>query len=141
MDFNIEFNLEDLGTVASSLLQKVDSKILLFYGKMGVGKTTLIKKMVELLGGLVTDTCPTFALVNEYPVKDDLVYHFDFYRINDPLEALDIGFEDYLSSGCWILIEWPEKIEDLLPEEVVKIVLKQGKNRSRALDLELVNEN
>ncbi|MBT8269004.1 MAG: tRNA (adenosine(37)-N6)-threonylcarbamoyltransferase complex ATPase subunit type 1 TsaE [Flavobacteriaceae bacterium] len=141
MDYSIEYDLDDIGELASTLVQKADSKVLLFYGEMGVGKTTLIKSMVKSMGGHVSATSPTFSLVNEYPVKDDLVYHFDFYRINDPLEALDIGFEDYLGSGHWIFIEWPDIIEVLLPDEVVKIFLNQGKNRSRALDLELVNSN
>ncbi|MBT8287878.1 MAG: tRNA (adenosine(37)-N6)-threonylcarbamoyltransferase complex ATPase subunit type 1 TsaE [Flavobacteriaceae bacterium] len=141
MDFSIEFDLKDLEDLSSSLFNIINSKVILFYGEMGIGKTTLIKSLVQILGGIDEVTSPTFSLVNEYRVTDDLVYHFDFYRIEDAIEALDLGFEDYLKSGHWVFIEWPDKIDDLLPSEAVKITIKQGKKCSRALDLELVNDN
>lgn len=141
MDYHTEYDLEGIDDVVSDLLRRLNVKVVLFYGKMGMGKTTLIKGMVKRLGGLTRANSPTFSLVNEYETDDGLVYHFDFYRINDPLEALDIGFEAYLESGHWVFIEWPEKIDVLLPEEVAKISLSEGKIRSRALDLELVSSN
>ena len=86
---------------------------------MGVGKTTLIKEIIKVLGATDSGSSPTFGLVNEYADETGelIAYHFDFYRIEDESEALDIGFEDYLASGKWILIEWPERIPSLLPTD------------------------
>lgn len=133
------FKLDEIETIAKEVLDKVDCKTILFYGEMGVGKTTLIKALVKALGGTEDVTSPTFSLVNEYEVTNDKVYHFDMYRIRDAEEALDIGIEDYLGSGHWIFMEWPGKIDVLLPKEAVKLSLKMHKSGSRALDLELVN--
>ena len=93
------FNLQDLPSVAKQVLTEVPNKILLFYGDMGVGKTTLIKEIAKQLGVKGVINSPTFALVNEYEIKDDKVYHFDFYRINNEEEAMDIGIEDYFFSN------------------------------------------
>ena len=139
MSYSVQFDLEEIDEVAREVLKRADSKILLFYGEMGAGKTTLIKALVKALGGAARVTSPTFALVNEYEVEDDMVYHFDCYRLEHAEEALDFGIEEYLDSGRWIFVEWPTKIDVLLPFEAVKITLKEGKKRSRALDLELVN--
>ena len=135
------FNLNEIDDVAQKVLNQVTSKTLLFYGNMGVGKTTLISALVKALGGKTEVSSPTFSIVNEYEVEDGIVYHFDFYRIKDIYEALDIGIEDYFDSGEWIFIEWPEKIDELLPNNYVELVLKQDKNNSRALDLECVSKN
>ena len=92
------------------------NKTLLFYGQMGVGKTTLIKELCKSLGVLDNISSPTFSLVNEYQTaKNDKVYHFDFYRIEDEEEAYDIGIEDYFDSKNWCFVEWPENIVNLLP--------------------------
>ena len=107
---------------------------------MGVGKTTLIKALVfELGGGQVSS--PTFSIVNEYEIKNGLVYHFDFYRINDINEVYDIGIEDYLDSKQWVFIEWPEKISDILPLESDISYIKLNKNGSRTLNIEPFEEN
>ena len=108
------YELETIKEVAQLLLETVNSKTILFYGDMGVGKTTLIKALVSELGGGQVSS-PTFSIVNEYAIKNGLVYHFDFYRINEIHEVYDIGIEDYLDSKQWIFIEWPEKIREILP--------------------------
>jgi len=135
-----QLDLDTIDDIAIMLLNSFKSKTVLFYGNMGVGKTTLINALLKALGSKVKATSPTFSIVNEYEVKDDIVYHFDFYRIEDVNEALDIGIEDYLYSGHWIFIEWPEKIDVLLPNEVDILRLKQNKNGSRTLKLSLYNE-
>ncbi len=133
MEFN--FNLHDLPFVAKEILLKVSNKTLLFYGTMGVGKTTLIKEISKQLG--VTDiiNSPTFSLVNEYEIAKDKIYHFDFYRIKTEEEALDIGIEDYFFSEHWKLIEWPEKISNLLPPNSTKIEMGKNKNGTRTLNI------
>ncbi|MDP5106002.1 MAG: tRNA (adenosine(37)-N6)-threonylcarbamoyltransferase complex ATPase subunit type 1 TsaE [Polaribacter sp.] len=121
---NKNYSLENLSEVASEVIASVENKILLFYGQMGVGKTTLIKEICKQLGVLDTISSPTFSLVNEYQTsKKDKVFHFDFYRITDEEEALDMGIEDYLYNNDWCLIEWPENIENLLPLDAVEIYL------------------
>ncbi len=135
----VNFTLDTIEDVAKDLLDQLDSKTVLFYGEMGAGKTTLIRALVKALGGTSEASSPTFSLINEYQVKDDIVYHFDFYRLDSAEEALDIGIDDYFSSGHYIFIEWPDKIDVLLPEMSVKIYIKIVDNRSRALDLEFVN--
>ena len=129
------FTLQDLPIIAKKVLTEVPNKILLFYGDMGVGKTTLIKEIAKQLGvdGIINS--PTFALVNEYKIKDDIVYHFDFYRINNEEEALDIGIEEYFFSNHWNLIEWPQKISNLLPTKSTKIQLTKNKDGSRTLNI------
>jgi tRNA threonylcarbamoyladenosine biosynthesis protein TsaE len=109
--------------VAKSLVAQLNNKKMAFYGEMGAGKTTLIKAIVKELGGQDEVSSPTFGLVNEYHYKngDLLGYHFDFYRLNDETEALDMGLEDYFSTDVWIFMEWPEKIPNLLPERFTKL--------------------
>ncbi len=130
-----KFNLSDLPYIAKEILLKVPNKTLLFYGTMGVGKTTLIKEISKQLG--VTDiiNSPTFSLVNEYEIVNDKIYHFDFYRIKTEEEALDIGIEDYFFSEYWKLIEWPEKVSNLLPPNSTKIKMHKNKNGTRSLTL------
>ena len=135
-----QFDLDTIDDIANMLLKSFKSKTVLFYGEMGVGKTTLISALLKALGSKTKATSPTFSIVNEYEVKDDIVYHFDFYRIEDANEALDIGIEDYLYSGHWNFIEWPEKIDVFLPNEVDILQLKLNKNESRALKLSVYDE-
>jgi tRNA threonylcarbamoyladenosine biosynthesis protein TsaE len=114
----IVFSLEEIDTVAQLILQQNPNKVVLFNGNMGVGKTTLIKKMTQNLGVRENTSSPTFSLVNEYQTIDNqIVYHFDCYRLKTEVEALDMGIDDYLYSGNWCFIEWPEKIESLIPEK------------------------
>ncbi|MEJ4087902.1 tRNA (adenosine(37)-N6)-threonylcarbamoyltransferase complex ATPase subunit type 1 TsaE [Galbibacter orientalis] len=127
------YNLQDINEVAQEIIKEVASKIIIFNGEMGAGKTTLIKKIVELLGSNDHVSSPTFSLVNEYKNKEGSIFHFDLYRINNIEEAYQIGVEDYLYSGSWCLIEWPDKIIDLLPEEVAIIDIKVLFNEERVL--------
>ena len=129
------YELQELDVAVNYILSNTKSKTLLFYGEMGAGKTTLIKELVKALGINDTVSSPTFSLVNHYESEEGSVYHFDFYRINDDTEALDIGFEDYLDSGEWNLIEWPEKVERLLGENTQKLHLKVDSENSRMLKL------
>lgn len=120
----LTYKLQELDVAVDYILSNTKSKILLFYGEMGAGKTTLIKELVKALGVHDVASSPTFSLVNHYESDEGSVYHFDFYRIEDDTEALDIGFEDYLESDEWILIEWPEKVENLLGENTQKLLLE-----------------
>ena len=129
------FNLKDLPSVVKRLLTEVPNKMLLFYGDLGVGKTTLIKEIAKQLGVKEVINSPTFSLVNEYEIKDDKVYHFDFYRINNEEEAMDIGIEEYFFSSYWNLIEWPQNVSNLLPANSTKIELTKNKNGSRKLSI------
>lgn len=133
MEFN--FNLQDLTYIAKEILRNVPNKTLLFYGTMGVGKTTLIKELSKQLGVIDVINSPTFSLVNEYEIMNDKIYHFDFYRIKSEEEALDIGIEDYFFSGHWNLIEWPENISNLLPPNSTKIEMNKNQNGTRTLNI------
>ena len=122
----ITYTENQIEEVASQLIEHAPSKILAFYGQMGAGKTTLIKAIVKQLGGIGNANSPTFGIVNEYHNADEalLGYHFDFYRLNNEMEAYDLGIEDYLNSDVWIFIEWPEKIESILPNNVAKLQIE-----------------
>lgn len=110
-------------------------KNLLFYGEMGAGKTTFIKAFCAALGVADAVSSPTFSIVNEYDSPKGIIYHFDFYRLKNQMEALDIGLEEYLYSGNYCLIEWPEKIPDLLPESHLKILIEVLPNQQRKLTI------
>ncbi len=123
-------SLEDLPAAASVLLEEATSEpIILFEGPMGAGKTTLIKELCRQLGVEENVSSPTFALVNEYEGRNrKLIYHFDFYRINEEREALDIGAPEYFESGNLCLIEWPSMIPNLLPEHYLLVELEVGED-------------
>ena len=134
MDKN--YSLQDLSLIASEIISSAKSKTLLFYGEMGVGKTTLIKEICKELKVQDSIYSPTFSLVNEYQTStNEKVFHFDFYRITDQEEALDIGIEEYFYNNDWCLIEWPGNIENLLPLEAVEIHLTILDNRKRNIQL------
>jgi len=129
---NVNFSLQQLSDIAHQIIQISTEKTLLFYGSMGVGKTTLIKEIVKQLGVNDVVSSPTFSLVNEYEtLQGDLVYHFDFYRIDSDEEALDIGIEDYFNDNNWCLVEWPEKVKNLLPLDAVEIHLSLNNDGTR----------
>ncbi len=132
----IRYNLDEVEQVAKEIVTNSKSKTLLFYGSMGVGKTTLIKTIVKTLGSSEEASSPTFSIVNEYGLEDDKIYHFDLYRIKDLEEAYNFGIEDYLESNHWKLIEWPEKIESILFDTFDKIKLEIKENNLRVLTLE-----
>ncbi|CAM1354050.1 tRNA (adenosine(37)-N6)-threonylcarbamoyltransferase complex ATPase subunit type 1 TsaE [Tenacibaculum insulae] len=129
---NQNYSLNELTQVAENIVKKASHKILLFNGDMGVGKTTLIKEICKVLGVKDVAHSPTFSLVNEYEtIKNNTVYHFDFYRIENEEEAYDMGVEDYLYSNNWCLIEWPENVKNLLPLDAVNIKISLLENGQR----------
>lgn len=108
--------------------------VIAFYGKMGAGKTTFIKALCEELGVEDVITSPTFAIVNEYSLpSQEALYHFDFYRIKKLEEVYDMGYEDYFYSGNLCLIEWPELIEELLPENALRVTIEEQPDGSRTI--------
>ena len=114
--------------------QMGDHKVIAFYGKMGAGKTTFIKALCQTLGVEDVITSPTFSLVNEYTDSDgNSIFHFDFYRIKKLDEVYDMGYEDYFYGGSLCLLEWPELIEDILPEETLKVTITEETDGSRKL--------
>ena|SRR5690554_2432356 len=136
----ITYTQKELPEVARNILENVSSKVLLFYGTMGVGKTTLIKELSHQLGAQESASSPSFSIVNEYETPNGLIYHFDFYRIETPQEALDLGVDEYLFSGHFVFIEWPEKIAGLIPEDAVKLKIEINKDGTRTLSI-YVSEN
>ncbi|UMB61066.1 tRNA (adenosine(37)-N6)-threonylcarbamoyltransferase complex ATPase subunit type 1 TsaE [Lutibacter sp. A80] len=130
------YTLEELPLIAEEVIEFSKHKVLLFYGEMGVGKTTLIKEIVKKLGVLDTVSSPTFSLVNEYhSLNNEKVYHFDFYRIDKEEEAMDMGIEEYFYSNCWCLVEWPNKVENLLPLNSVIIKITTTENQLRTIEV------
>ena len=110
-----------------------DRRVFAFYGKMGAGKTTFVKAVCEELGVEDVITSPTFAIVNEYSLPSNTIYHFDFYRIKRLEEVYDMGFEDYFYSGALCFIEWPELIEDILPDDAVRVSITEQEDGSRVV--------
>jgi tRNA threonylcarbamoyladenosine biosynthesis protein TsaE len=134
----LTMSLADLKSAATWLLSKAEAyNYLAFYGELGAGKTTLIQEMCRQSGVRQEVTSPTFALVNEYTGSDEqVIYHFDFYRIDEPEEVLDIGFEDYISSGNRCFMEWPEKIEPFLPDNTLRVFINVQNNKARLLRID-----
>ena len=119
-------DIESIGTAARQFVNEIGShKVFAFYGTMGAGKTTFIKAVCEVLGVKDVITSPTFAIVNEYESDNGPIFHFDFYRIKKLEEVYDMGYEDYFYSGSLCFIEWPELIEDLLPEDAVRVTITE----------------
>lgn len=136
---NCELKIEGLDSINAAAQKFVENmgegKVFAFYGKMGAGKTTFIKAVCECLGVEDTVTSPTFAIVNEYQSTkvDYPIYHFDFYRIKKLDEVYDMGYEDYFYGGGVCFIEWPELIEELLPEDAVKVEIKENEDSTRTI--------
>ena len=129
--------LGDLYDAAGEILDSLEGRtIVALRGEMGAGKTTLIREIAAQLGATDTVTSPTFAIVNQYKGKGGRrIHHFDFYRINDVREAYDFGYEEYFYSGDLCLVEWPEKIEELLPEEVMTVRIAVGDDEERTIEI------
>ncbi len=127
-------SLADINEAAKQFIENMgDSKVFAFYGNMGAGKTTFIKAICEELGVDDVITSPTFAIVNEYQsaTTGDSIYHFDFYRIKKLEEVYDMGYEDYFYSGSLCFLEWPELIDDLLPEDATKVTIEATEEGGR----------
>ena len=129
------YGINEVEQVAKQLIEHAKTKTLLFYGGMGVGKTTLIKTIVRILGSDDDVNSPTFSIINEYKLKDEKIYHFDLYRINNLEDAYNFGIEDYLDSEYWKLIEWPEKIDSILHDDFDRIEIKLDTVNNRMLSL------
>jgi len=129
-------SLNDLPRIATEFLTLTKGKKqFAFYGNMGVGKTTFIKEICNQLGVIQVVTSPTFALINEYhTTSNQLVYHFDFYRINKTEELFDFGYEEYLYSSNYCFIEWPEKAEEILPDHLQKVTFTEMPDGSRVIE-------
>ncbi|MEJ2904008.1 tRNA (adenosine(37)-N6)-threonylcarbamoyltransferase complex ATPase subunit type 1 TsaE [Pedobacter panaciterrae] len=135
MNINVN-SLSDLDQAAIALLDFAGTeKIFVFEGDMGAGKTTFIKVIAKALGVKELVSSPTFSIVNEYEGKGNIFYHFDFYRIKNLQEAYDIGYEEYFFSGNTCFIEWPEKVEELLPEHYIKVEIKMLSENERVLSI------
>ena len=129
-------SLAEINEAAKTFVENMgDATVFAFYGKMGAGKTTFIKAICEQLGVEDVITSPTFAIVNEYrsATADELIYHFDFYRIKKLEEVYDMGYEDYFDSGALCFLEWPELIEELLPGDVAKVTIAETEDGARTV--------
>ena len=132
-------SLDNIHEVAKQFIAAMeDNTVFAFYGKMGAGKTTFIKAICEELGVTDVINSPTFAIVNEYRSDEtgELIYHFDFYRIQKLDEVYDMGYEDYFYSGALCFIEWPELVEEVLPGDAVKVIIEEGEDGTRSVCLE-----
>ena len=129
----------ELKVVAQELLTFANGeKFFIFEGEMAAGKTTFIKAFCEALGVDDLVSSPTFSIVNEYESKAGLVYHFDFYRLKNLQEAYDIGYEDYFYSGAYCLVEWPIKVQELLPEKYIKVEITITGETERAFSFSMI---
>ena len=148
-------DIEHIREAAREFINQIgDRRVFAFYGKMGAGKTTFVKAICEELGVEDVITSPTFAIVNEYTTSPNPsqggelsfspwgrlgevpIFHFDFYRIKKPEEVYDMGYEDYFYSGALCFIEWPELIEDILPEDAVRVSIEEQADGSRLVTIE-----
>lgn len=135
--FEIEFALDDISNAAQLFLKQLgEQKKVAFYGQMGAGKTTFITELCAELKALDIVSSPTFAIVNEYETEiGDPIFHFDFYRIKEPDELFDIGFEEYLDKDGWCFIEWPERAENVISDEFMKVEIVPVDQNTRIIRL------
>ena len=134
MEIKIQ-NIDTIRESAREFIQNIgEHKVFAFYGKMGAGKTTFVKAICEELGVEDVITSPTFAIINEYTINAQRIFHFDFYRIKKLEEVYDMGYEDYFYSGALCFIEWPELIEDILPDDAVKVNITENADGSRTVN-------
>lgn len=136
-----KIHIQSLDTIHQAAIDFVrqmgDNTVFAFYGEMGAGKTTFIKEICKVLGVTDTITSPTFAIVNEYRSDEtaELIYHFDFYRVEKIEEVFDFGYEDYFYSGAICFIEWPERVDSLLPNDCVHVTIAVNDDGSRSVEL------
>jgi tRNA threonylcarbamoyladenosine biosynthesis protein TsaE len=125
-------DIEHIREAAREFINQIgERRVFAFYGKMGAGKTTFVKAICEELGVEDVITSPTFAIINEYSTNVQRIFHFDFYRIKKLEEVYDMGYEDYFYSGALCFIEWPELIEEILPEDTVRVSINEQEDGSR----------
>jgi tRNA threonylcarbamoyladenosine biosynthesis protein TsaE len=130
-------SLSDLPRVAEAVVEALEGRtVVLLRGGMGAGKTTLVSRIAALLGAEDAVTSPTFALVNQYEGTEQRIYHFDFYRIDNIEEVFDLGYEEYFYSGDLCLVEWPEKIEPLIPDDAMVVRITAGDEEERIFEIE-----
>ncbi|MEO1031690.1 MAG: tRNA (adenosine(37)-N6)-threonylcarbamoyltransferase complex ATPase subunit type 1 TsaE [Bacteroidota bacterium] len=134
------YDLNDIDAMAIRILEHLDAKTILFKGHMGAGKTTFINALLKAMKSEDMATSPTFSIVNEYQIPNDKVYHFDFYRIASLDEAYNFGVEDYFNSDHWLFIEWPDRVEALLPEDAQSITITSMDDTIRSLKLTIDNK-
>ena len=128
---------DELPQVAEAVIRSLGRRtVVAFRGEMGAGKTTLIREIAAELGAADTVTSPTFAIVNQYKAGKERIHHFDFYRIDDQREAYDFGYEEYFYSGDLCLVEWPEKIEQLLPENTMNVRITADSDTARTFEID-----
>ena len=141
MELNFEINNEnELDFISKEIFEKFKSKVFLFYGEMGVGKTAFIKSICKHLNVIDVVSSPTFSIVNQYANdQDEFIYHFDFYRTNNKNEIFDIGYEEYLFSDSFCFIEWPERLDDLLPNKYLEIKMKLNDD-NRVIKIKEINK-
>ena len=139
----IEYTLETLDSVSKQIIDATThSKIILFNGDLGTGKTTLIKELVKTLGCEETVSSPTYSLVNEYKTEDTSIYHFDLYRLEDEEELYNFGIEEYLNTSHWLFVEWPNLLKPLIDENYYEITINRlDNNNKRMLELTHFNGN
>ena len=126
MKTEFEYTLDEIESAASEIIKAFDGrKIVRFIGEMGAGKTTMIKSLCKLLGVDEEVTSPTFAIVNEYEGAGCRVFHFDFYRVKNQQETIDLGLADYFYSGEYVFMEWPQLVDDFMPDDVVTLTIKE----------------
>ncbi|TAH03930.1 MAG: tRNA (adenosine(37)-N6)-threonylcarbamoyltransferase complex ATPase subunit type 1 TsaE [Sphingobacteriales bacterium] len=135
MEIQIECESQLIKTAKTIIEFATQNKVFLFYGEMGAGKTTLINAICKHLGVVEHTSSPTFSIVNQYQTKQDEIFHFDFYRLKNQTEALDLGYEEYFYSGAYCFVEWPEKIPDLLPPNCVKVKITVLEEKKRMIFL------
>ena len=141
MELNFEINNEnELDYISKEIIEKFKSKVFLFYGEMGVGKTAFIKSICKHLNVIDVVSSPTFSIVNQYVNdQDEFMYHFDFYRTNNKNEIFDIGYEEYLFSDSFCFIEWPERLDNLLPNKYLEIKMKL-RDGNRVIKIKEINK-
>ena len=141
MELNFEINNEnELDFISKEIFEKFKSKVFLFYGEMGVGKTAFIKSICKHLNVIDVVSSPTFSIVNQYVNdQDEFMYHFDFYRTHNKNEIFDIGYEEYLFSDSFCFIEWPERLENLLPNKYIEIKMKL-RDGNRVIKIKEINK-
>lgn len=141
MELSFEISNEnELDFISKEIFEKFKSKVFLFYGEMGVGKTAFIKSICKHLNVIDVVSSPTFSIVNQYVNdQDEFMYHFDFYRTNNKNEIFDIGYEEYLFSDSFCFIEWPERLDNLLPDKYLEIKMKLNKG-NRVIKIKEINK-